>query len=138
MAEYIDKQQAINVIDAWESAYSWNEWCYQNKDEKDFHIYAPSSEIEKLTPVTVPEWISVKDRLPEEDKNVLISYRYKEGEGDTSHVYIDITNYGQLYFGSRKIGDNKYWRSPFEFFGRDYEVIAWMPLPEPYNPKDDA
>lgn len=78
-----------------------------------------------------PKWISVEDALPEEDVEVLISYRYKEGEGDTSHVDIDITTYGQMYFGGREVAGVKHWRPPFEYFSSNYEVIAWMPLPEP-------
>lgn len=80
-----------------------------------------------------PRWIPVTEQLPEEDKEVLISYRYKEGEGDTSHIDIDITSYGQMYFGGQKIGRVKHWRAPFEYFESNYEVIAWMPLPEPYK-----
>lgn len=80
-----------------------------------------------------PRWIPVTEQLPEEDKEVLISYRYKEGEGDTSHVNIDITTYGQMYFGGRRIEGVKHWRAPFEYFYSNYEVIAWMPLPSPYK-----
>ena len=78
-------------------------------------------------------WIPVTERLPEEDKEVLISYRYKEGEGNTSHSKIDITSYGQMYFGGNKVGRVKHWRAPFEYFESNYEVIAWMPLPTPYK-----
>ena len=79
------------------------------------------------------QWIPCEERLPEEDTEVLISYRYKEGEGDTSHTYIDSTTYGQMYFGGNKGGDYKHWRAPFEYFESNYEVIAWMPLPKPYE-----
>lgn len=85
---------------------------------------------------TASPWHRVEDGLPEEDVEVLISYRYKEGEGDTSHVDIDITSYGQMYFGGREVAGVKHWRPPFEYFSSNYEVIAWMPLPEP--PKEDA
>lgn len=87
----------------------------------------------------VPRWIPCEERLPNDDEDVLISYRHKEGEGDTSHVYIDITSYGQMYFGGNRVGDYKHWRAPFEYFESNYEVIAWMPLPEPYEGerKDD-
>lgn len=83
------------------------------------------------------QWIPCSERLPEEDKEVLISYRYKEGEGDTSHTYIDITTYGQMYFGGNKVGNYKHWRAPFEYFESNYEVVAWMLLPEPYKEADD-
>lgn len=50
-----------------------------------------------------PKWIPCSEKLPEEDTEVLISYRYKEGEGDTDHVNIDITSYGTVCFGGREI-----------------------------------
>lgn len=82
---------------------------------------------------TENRWIPCSERLPEPDKEVLISYRYREGEGDTNHTYIDITTYGYMYFGGRMVNGEKYWRPPFEYFSTNYEVIAWMPLPEPYE-----
>lgn len=78
----------------------------------------------------IPRWIPVTERLPEENKEVLITYRYKEGEGDTSHSDIDITTYGTMYIGITRVKD---WRPPFEYFHLNYEVIAWMPLPTPYK-----
>lgn len=82
----------------------------------------------------VNHWIPCSERLPE-DKDVLISYRYKEGEGDTSHVEIDITSYGTVCFGGRQIHTLKEWRQPFDYFHANYEVVAWMPLPKPYEVK---
>lgn len=83
-------------------------------------------------------WIPCSERLPEEDTEVLISYRYKEGEGDTDHVNIDITSYGTVCFGGRKIHTLKEWRQPFDYFHANYEVIAWMPLPEPYRKEGEC
>ena len=80
-----------------------------------------------------PHWIPCSERLPEEDTEVLISYRYKEGEGDTDHVNIDITSYGTVCFGGREIHTLKEWRQPFDYFHANYEVIAWIPLPTPYR-----
>lgn len=77
------------------------------------------------------QWIPCSEKLPEEDTEVLISYRYKEGEGDTDHVNIDITSYGTVCFGGREIHTLKKWRQPFDYFHANYEVIAWMPLPAP-------
>lgn len=80
-----------------------------------------------------PRWIPCAEALPEEDESVLITYRYKEGEGNTNNARIEITSYGQLYCGGQKVGDYKHWRSPFNYFESNYEVVAWMPLPEPYS-----
>ena len=104
-------------------------------------IFGRSHEIIKMRignlPSAQPEqrWIPCSERLPEEDTEVLISYRYKEGEGDTDHVNIDITSYGTVCFGGREIHTLKEWRQPFDYFHANYEVIAWMPLPEPYKEK---
>ncbi len=87
--------------------------------------------------VFVGKWIPTSESLPEEDVVVLITYRYREGEGDTSHAYIDITTYGQMYFGGNKVGNKKHWREPFEYFTSNYEVVAWMPLPQPYNAESE-
>lgn len=80
-----------------------------------------------------PRWIPCSERLPEEDTDVLICYRYKQDEGDTSNIKIDITSYGTVCLGGRAIQFLKEWREPFAFFHLNYEVIAWMPLPEPYK-----
>lgn len=88
---------------------------------------------------TVLQWIPCSVRLPEEDTDVLITYRYKEGEGDTTHAYIDITSYGDMFFGGNPVHDSqsgnrvKHWRQPFAYFTSNYEVIAWMSLPEPWK-----
>lgn len=76
-------------------------------------------------------WIPVEERLPEDDVNVLITYADID---DDQYVGIDITNYGYAYLGGNKL-DFKEWRSPFEYFGSNYKVIAWRPLPEPYRPE---
>ena len=107
------------------------ELLYAENVRSDCGIERLADEICAIDPV---KWVPVSERLPEEDTYVLISYRYKEGEGDTSHVYIDMTSYGDMYFCGRKVVKAaKHWRSPFEYFDLHYEVIAWMPLPEPYK-----
>lgn len=79
------------------------------------------------------KWIPCTERLPKEDTDVLICYKYREGEGDTNHARIDITSYGDMYFGGNRISQIKHWREPFEYFALNYEVVAWMPLPQPYK-----
>ena len=64
--------------------------------------------------VTVQEWISVDDRLPEEKVNCIVHYK---------HAYCD---------------NDDYWEIGICFYDGDkfqlnsaYKVTHWMPLPEP-------
>ena len=119
--------EAIEVLKA-----NYPDPCFELlRDAVDTAIYALSAQPEH-------QWISCSERLPEEDTEVLISYRYKEGEGDTDHVNIDITSYGKVCFGEREIHTLKEWRQPFDYFHANYEVIAWMPLPECYRGENDG
>lgn len=59
------------------------------------------------------EWISVKDRLPEEDYNVLV---FCDGCGSSDYVSI-----GKYLLGR--------WIDKFDSCVLD--AISWMPLPEP-------
>lgn len=109
-------------------------------DTYDITIHCESQEEKRkaIEFIKARKWIPCSERLPEEDTEVLISYRYKEGEGDTDHVNIDITSYGTICFGGREIHTLKEWRQPFDYFHANYEVIAWMPLPEPYRRENDG
>ena len=60
--------------------------------------------------VTVQEWISVKDRLPEDQEEVLVCTRSKNGIRNIDKGYMAIDR--------------------FIHRGRD-EVTHWMPMPNP-------
>lgn len=122
--DLISRQDAIDAVEEIETR--------RLKGELDNLTYAPTIKMLQSLP-SANQWIPCSERLPEEDTEVLISYRYKDGEGDTSNVDIDITSYGQMYFGGNQVGNYKHWRAPFEYFESNYEVIAWMPLPEPWK-----
>lgn len=66
------------------------------------------------------KWISVKDRLPEDWKRVLVCIRHKHNPED----------------GYREIGI-LHWTKPYGWSMKDnyYEITHWMPLSEP--PKED-
>ena len=64
--------------------------------------------------VTVQEWISVDDRLPEEKVNCIVYYK---------HAYCDNDDYwaiGTCFYDGNKF--QMHW---------SYKVTHWMPLPEP-------
>ena len=68
--------------------------------------------------VTVQEWISVKDRLPEEKVNCIVHYK---------HAYCDNDDYwaiGFCYFDGEKFK-----------FDPAYKVTHWMPIP--HQPKGE-
>ena len=67
-----------------------------------------------------PEWISVKDRLPERDRNVLV---------------IDGHNSIRILAFWRKNGNEWEWITETYGISRKNDVKMWMPLPEP--PKEE-
>lgn len=74
----------------------------------------PSADVQ-----SVDRWISVNDRLPEPEKDVLVWYRYTWGAGFTSYR-----------FGISKWYSNiKRWYEGC--LPKDIEVLYWQPLPEP-------
>ena len=64
--------------------------------------------------VTVQEWISVEDRLPEEKVDCIVHYR---------HAYCD--NDGYWAIGFCCYDGEKF------LFNPAYKVTHWMPLPQP-------
>jgi hypothetical protein len=58
-----------------------------------------------------PQWISVKDRLPEYENDYLLAFRIKDFRDRLIEV-------DRFWFGHRG------WDVP-----NSYEVLAWMPLP---------
>lgn len=73
----------------------------------------------------VPRWISVEERMPEVDCNVLV---YATGEYDSVVAITSLTN--KLH-GFNITG----WRDPWMCFFHDYAITHWMPLPN--SPKEE-
>ena len=91
--------------------------------ERDSLIVATRRAFDALSE---PHWIPVTERLPETDDEVLTTYIVN---GDKTKRYTETSSY---YFD----GFSGYWSSPWDEYriaGTRIEVIAWMPLPEPYK-----
>ena len=73
-----------------------------------------------------PHWMPVTERLPETDNEVLTTYIVN---GNGKKRYVETSSY---YYD----GFSEYWSSPWDEYriaGTRIEVIAWMPMPEPYK-----
>ena len=62
-----------------------------------------------------PHWIPVTERLPEDERNILITY------------------YGDITMGWYRESVNTWMIYEGEGNAEPDEVTAWMPLPEPYK-----
>jgi len=90
-------------------------------------VYPAASNIHAL-PSVQPErqWIPCSERLPEQYGNYLVSYRTDDFESDIGTFNPDRIN-SDTGEWSACDANGFYWVA-----SKGLEVIAWMPLPEPY------
>ena len=77
-----------------------------------------------LTNLNLSGWIATKDKLPEKFKTVLCWVRDKTIAGGETYILGSQDN-GCWFLNTYDIGTQSY---PV----KDYEVVAWRELPEPY------
>lgn len=68
------------------------------------------------------EWIPCSERLPEENGQYLITVKYEH-----------VDDYEDIYSEHGEWGDGKWDMFSFGHCGKVENIIAWMPLPEPYK-----
>ena len=82
-------------------------------------------------PSAQPEWIPCSESLPKEDGQYLITEKGTFGD----YLYIGIANYGVPCMPMNK-GKGRGWfitDSEGDYYCDMNHVLAWMPLPEPYE-----
>ena len=127
MDEYISRKEAIDKMRSLQSRFrAKNDW-----DSGYDTAIAEAFEHIKRVPVAnvqpVNQWISVKDRLPEENILVLCYARSTTGEGND--YFLGALAHGEFWF--LKVNDIGHVSYPV----LHWEVTHWQPLPE--SPKED-
>ncbi len=67
------------------------------------------------------EWIPVSERLPEAGEYI----------GDVAKYYLVQNEYGDMLVA--RYTHSEYWEQIYQLRSIGDEIVAWMPLPEPYN-----
>ena len=129
--DLISRQAAIDALDA-----LCDRECEYSKQQRSFmcgacRLGSAFDVIDEL-PSAQPEqrWIPCSERLPEKSGRYLVTRKFNTFSSLWARVYI--LNYSDL-MGLKK---EKIWwsgnvgKSDFETYD---DVLAWMPLPKPYN-----
>ena len=94
--------------------------CYKCSKEHE-QLAEWLKELKQLREQT--RWIPVSERLPEENGQYLITVKYKHVNDSYEDVYAE---HGEWY-------DGRWDMFCFGHCGEVEDIIAWMPLPEPYK-----
>lgn len=105
------REEAAKVLEK-QFDESCGDYRYQNKDKLDYEdaLWLAIAALREQM-----DWISVRDRLPEDQVEVLVATRSKNGVRNIDKGYLAIDHF--IHRGCA-------------------EVTHWMPLPEP--PKEDV
>jgi len=116
----ISREAAIDAIEKWLSCYDCN--------ETERHIMRATQSILYDLPSVTPSrhkghWIPVSERLPEAGEYI----------GDVARYYLVQNEYGDMLVA--RYTHSKYWEQIYQSKPIGDEIIAWMPLPKPYEPQ---
>ena len=89
--------------------------------ERTARLEAQVAKVAKVAKdINVPAWISVNERFPEDDVDVLVY-----AIGNNEHSIIAMTSYTHSMYGYNIEG----WHAPWQYFFHEYKITHWMPLP---------
>lgn len=90
-----------------------NTLCFECGDQKIMYVALDPQQKPPENGIFEPQWISVEDRMPEPDKDVLLCY---EWTGRSGSVYREVELCSL---------------SAFNETSGNFRAISWMPLPDP-------
>lgn len=125
MRDPIDRQAAIDEI----TEYGSGDIIYMSVGELRGRIeHLPSAQPE-------PQWIPCSERLPEEkDAGIILKKLGKNKRSDYVIATVDVK--GERMTVTACTYDGVwYWNMKYAF--PEYEIVAWMPIPEPYRGGDE-
>ena len=61
MDDLISRQDALLELEKWEAEMDWDEWCYEHKDESQYHITAPTHVIRDLSSAQEKGYIKIPE-----------------------------------------------------------------------------
>ena len=106
-------------------------------DTYDVVIHCETEEEQKkvIERLKSTNWIPVSERLPEDEKEYLVTLEKVYGTHETLYGIANYLKFGDAgYWNEKKYGYLE-WDKYSDGHGgtKMYKVIAWMPLPEPYK-----
>ena len=80
-------------------------------------------------------WIPVSERLPENERECLVTLKKTYGMQEVIYGIANYLNFGDTWHWNEKKYGYLEWDKYSDGYGgtKAYRVIAWMPLPEPYH-----
>lgn len=125
-----------------EEARAWLEHHFDPLPDETKQSEAVSLAIKALE--QEPKWIPVSERLPEDIRPVIVTWKNNDPKSYYQYIvgkhFIGTAHYenGTWFWYSSTTEDMlaEYGRCDSEEFDEAIEVIAWMSLPEPYEPQE--